>query len=149
MWVIYYFSSFFIKFYYSISSSRLNLLILKITVRYVIKSYKIKPKHMKLLFQCGCRDLNPRHELGKLACYQATPHPLRTLIVRIVINFRFNDLSDSLQCFHTGKYFPAYCPYGQFIVKYGNWVQFLVYRTYKITLRETSYKYAEIGFPSE
>ena len=25
---------------------------------------------------CGRRDLNPRHELGKLECYQATPRPL-------------------------------------------------------------------------
>ena len=83
--------------------------------------------------------MNPRHELGKLACYQATPHPLRTPIIRIVINFRFNDLSDSFQRLHAGQYFPSDRPYGQFIIKYGNWVQFLVYRTYKFTLRETSY----------
>ncbi len=27
--------------------------------------------------------MDPGHELGKLACYQATPHPLSSLIAKI------------------------------------------------------------------
>ncbi len=40
------------------------------------------------MLRCGCRDLDPRHELGKLACYQATPHPPLLGIILLVINFR-------------------------------------------------------------
>ena len=33
--------------------------------------------HIKPISQCECRDLDPGHELGKLACCQATPHSLK------------------------------------------------------------------------